>query len=362
MAPPNGGLGRVAARRTALAVLALLTGCGSLGGEAGSAYARPGALVGLPDGRRLNLHCSGSGSPTILLESGFGASSSAWHKVQPGLARTTRVCAYDRAGSGFSDPGPLPRDGGAIARDLDQALTAARIKGPFVVVGHSAGGLYARLFAARRPREVVGLVLLDTTVERRAPQPVGDGLDGIRRRVQRCLAVSELRPQPADADTQWSGCLPAKGDSQAREVARRPDTWRNQLSELDSIFGRTSDQVFRASGVLRDIPLYVITASDTAAAAPTYGFDKPQSVLVLQHEAIARAANLGSQQTVLSSHMVMLDRPEVVVSAVEEMIRATRTGRAPQPLPPAETDLPSTDELFGPPEAPIDPLRPPAGF
>ncbi|WP_068876350.1 alpha/beta fold hydrolase [Phenylobacterium sp. CCH9-H3] len=362
MAQPHRGPGRVAARRTAVALLALLTGCGSLGGEAGSAYARAGALVRLPDGRQLNLRCSGSGSPTILLESGFGASSSAWYKVQPALARTTRVCAYDRAGSGFSDPGPLPRDGGAIARDLEQALAAARIKGPFVIVGHSAGGLYARVFAARQPRDVVGLVLLDTTVERRAPRPVGDGLDGIRRRVQRCLAVSELQPQPADSDPQWSGCLPAKGDAHAREVARRPDTWRNQLSELDSIFGRTSDQVFRAAGVLRDIPLYVVTASDTAAAAPSYGFDKPQSVLVLQHQAIARAADAGSQQTVLSSHMIMFDRPDVVVSAVEEMVRASRAGRAPQPLPPAETDLPSTDELFGPPGAPIDPLRPPGGL
>lgn len=358
---PAGSRGWLATTTAVLAAAFAISGC-DLIGRSGDAVAAPVRLVALPDGRKINLNCSGRGSPTVLLESGFGANASAWYKVQPTLARKTRVCSYDRAGAGFSDPGPLPRDGGAIARDLDQALAAAKIKGPFVVVGHSAGGLYARLFAARRPSEVVGLVLLDTTVERRAPRPVGDGLDGIRRRVQRCLAASGLNPQPADSDTQWSGCLPAKGDAHAREVARRPETWRNQLSELDSIFGRTSDQVFRASGVLRDIPLYVITASDTAAASPTYGFDKPQSVLVLQHEAIARAANLGSQQTVLSSHMVMLDRPEVVVSAVEEMVRATRAGRTPQPLPPPETDLPSTEELFGPPDAPIDPLRPPAGF
>lgn len=358
---PNDSPRWLATTTTVLAAAFALAGC-DLTGRSGEAVAAPARLVQLPDGRKINLSCKGRGSPTVLLESGFGASSSAWHKVQPVLARTTRVCAYDRAGSGFSDPGPLPRDGGAIARDLDQALTAGRIKGPFVVVGHSAGGLYARLFAARRPGEVVGLVLLDTTVERRAPQPVGDGLDGIRRRVQRCLAASELKPQPAHSDPQWSGCLPAKGDAHARAVALRPDTWRNQLSELDNIFGRTSDQVSRAAGVLRDIPLYVITASDTAAAAPTYGFDKPQSVLVLQHEAIARAANLGSQQTVLSSHMVMFDRPELVVSAAQEMVRASRDGRAPEPLPPAETDLPSTDELFGPPDAPIDPLRPSPGL
>jgi len=353
------------AGRAALAALALLAGCSASGGAATSAkaYAKPAQLVSLADGRKINLRCSGAGSPTVLLEAGFGATSGAWYKVQPSLARTTRVCAYDRAGAGFSDPGPLPRDGAAIVRDLDQALTAGHIKGPFVVVGHSAGGLYARLFAARRPRDVAGLILLDPTVERRAPQPAGDGLDGIRRRVQRCLAASEANPQPPAGDPQWSGCVSAKADEHDLDVAHRPETWRNQLSELDNIFGRTSDQVFRLPAILRDIPLYVITASDTAAAAPTYGFDKPQSVLVLQHQRIAGTSNAGSQQTVLSSHMVMLDRPEVVISAAEEMVRAHRAGRVPEPLGAAETDQPSGEDLFKPPAAPEDglPLPKPPG-
>ncbi|MGH6965185.1 MAG: alpha/beta fold hydrolase, partial [Phenylobacterium sp.] len=86
----------------------------------------------------------------MLLESGFGAGAFAWGQAQPIVARTTRVCSYDRAGYGFSDPGPSPRDGAAIARDLDAALRRAGERGPFVIVGHSAGGLYARLFAARR--------------------------------------------------------------------------------------------------------------------------------------------------------------------------------------------------------------------
>lgn len=340
-AAPRAGASLPAALLTALA----LAGCNPPSADgAAAAGAAPARLVVLPDGRRINLHCSGTGSPTVLLESGFGANASAWYKVQPALARTTRVCSYDRAGAGFSDPGPLPRDGAAIARDLDQTLTAARIRGPFVVVGHSAGGMYARLFAARRPRDVTGLILLDPTVERRAPQPVGDGLDGIRRRLQRCLAVAEAAP-PA-SDPQWSGCVTAKGDTRAAEAARRPETWRNQLSELDAIFGRTSDQVFRLSGVLRDVPMYVVTASDTAAAAPTYGFDRPQSVLVLQHQMIAGTSNAGWQQTVLSSHMVMLDRPDVVISTATEMVRASRDGRPPGALPASETDQPAGEDVF----------------
>lgn len=342
----------------ALAALALAS-CnlpGSL--QAAAADARPGRLVSLPDGRRLNLVCTGRGSPTVVLEAGFGATAGAWYKVQPALARTTRVCAYDRAGSGFSDPGPLPRDGAALARDLDQALTAAKIAGPYILVGHSAGGLYARLFAARRQGQVVGLVLLDPSVERRAARPVGDGLDGIRRRLQRCLAVSEAQPQPPVTDAAWEGCVSVKSGLQAIKVAQQPDAWRNQLSELDSIFGSSSDQVFRSHGLFRGVPMYVITASQTAAAAPSYGFDKPRSIVELQHEAIARLSETGSQQTVVSSHMVMLDRPEVAVLAAEEMIRAHRAGRAPYPLLSNETDQPVGDDLVPAPDTTIDPFKP----
>ena len=124
----------------------------------------PGRLVMLPDHRRLNLRCSGHGSPTVVLEGGFGADSLAWYKVQPALAARYRVCAYDRAGAGFSDPAPAPRDGAAIARDLDAGLRAAGIGGPFVLVGHSSGGLYARIFADLRPKDVIGMVLVDPSV------------------------------------------------------------------------------------------------------------------------------------------------------------------------------------------------------
>ena len=126
--------------------LSIAGGCRPAVGALAGALDRPGEIVQLADGRKLNFRCAGRGAPTVLLESGFGADSRAWSKVQPTVAETTRVCAYDRAGYGFSDPGPLPRDGAAIARDLDQALTQAEILGPFVVVGHSAGGLYARLY------------------------------------------------------------------------------------------------------------------------------------------------------------------------------------------------------------------------
>lgn len=276
------------------------------------------------------------------MEAGFGADAGAWAKIQPVLARTTRVCAYDRAGYGFSDPGPLPRDGAAIVRDLDRALETAQVEGPFVLLGHSAGGLYARLFAARRPGEVAGLVLLDPTVEGIAP-PGRDGLDGIRRRLRRCLAAAEVRPQATPEDPQWQGCVPARAGDRARAAAANPETWRDQLSELDTLFGRTSEEVARIGDLLSDVPIYVITASETAAAARQIGYDKPQSVWELQHLRLALSSRHGFQRTVFSSHLVMNDRPDVVIEAVRTMVRAARADAPPDPLPLSETTTLASD-------------------
>ena len=362
---------RWAAVAAAALALALTAGCSRAGGADALAavadpYARPGRLVKLPDGRQLNLRCSGKGSPTVVFESGFGAAPSAWVKVQPQLSRTTRTCAYDRAGYGFSDPGPLPRDAAAVARDLDQGLTAAGLKGPFIVVGHSSGGMYARVFAARRPRDVVGLVLLDPTPEHRVAQPAGDGLDGPRGRVRRCLAAAETTPQPPLDGPAWSGCQPAHPSPHDVAVVRRAGTWQAQLSELDELFGRSSDQVMRAQNQLSAVPIYVITASASANNTPSYGLDGKTQLEIL-HLQMARASRNGSQRTVSSSHLVMIDRPEVVIAAVSEMIDAARAHREPAPLPPGENPvLPETDilkELFANPRgllAPPDPTPPSA--
>ena len=352
--------------RHSLVVILLCLGLAACSdaGEVKAATDAPGNRVSLPDGRKLNLRCSGRGSPTVLLESGFGADSGAWYKVQPALSRLTRVCAYDRAGYGSSDPGPLPRDGASIARDLDLALEAARIPGPFIVVGHSAGGLYGRIFAARRPGQISGLVLLDPTVERRAPRPQGDGLDGMRRRLVRCGAVSESTPRPEIKDPVWTGCLSPQASANEIELAQRPAKWRGQLSELDNIFGSTSEQVGRIGGVLSHVPAYVITASETAGAAPLVPFGPPISIWEAQHQQIAGNSRHGFQTTVVSPHLVMIARPEVVIAAVKAMVVASRAGKSPAPLPASETkalpqdgapdDPTPTSSLFDQPlDAPI---------
>lgn len=287
-------------------------------------YAQPGRLVRLADGRSINMVCSGRGSPTVILESGFGAGAFAWGQVQPIIARKTRVCSYDRAGYGFSDPGPLPRDGAAIARDLDDALRRAGERGPFVIVGHSAGGLYARLFAARRRSEAVGLVLVDTSVpfqDRRFAAAFGGGaggLEGVRRHPAACLQAAESRSQVA---LEAEGCLP-KRPARARAAAAQPGGWRTQVSELDTLFTTTSEQVNRARPVLKEIPTIVLTASSTGVVA---GQEDPGAMLwQALHREIAAASLGGQHRLVKSGHLMMVDRPDVVAEAALELVDASR--------------------------------------
>ena len=126
-------------------------------------YVEPGQLVDI-GGRRINLNCTGAGGPTVVLMAGIFSWSVVWYKTQPVIAQKTRVCAFDRAGYGFSDPGPRPQILSDVVDDLHAALNAGPIPGPYVLVGHSLGGIEARLYAQRWPKEVVGMVLVDTAL------------------------------------------------------------------------------------------------------------------------------------------------------------------------------------------------------
>src|ERR1043165_7358174 len=123
-------------------------------------YGQPGQLVDV-GGFRLNLYCMGSGSPAVIFDSGWGDWAPAWSKVQPEIAKWTRACSYDRAGTGFSDPGPMPRTSVRIAKELRTALHRAGIAGPYILVGSAFGGDNVRTFADLYMDEVAGLVLDD---------------------------------------------------------------------------------------------------------------------------------------------------------------------------------------------------------
>jgi pimeloyl-ACP methyl ester carboxylesterase len=120
----------------------------------------PGRLIDI-GGFRLHLNCAGQGSPAVVLDAALGASSISWSLVQPALAGVAQVCSYDRAGFGWSDPGPMPRTAGRIAAELRRLLERAGVVPPFVLVGHSYGGLVMRVFASRYWQDTAALVLVD---------------------------------------------------------------------------------------------------------------------------------------------------------------------------------------------------------
>jgi pimeloyl-ACP methyl ester carboxylesterase len=273
----------------------------------------------LPDGRTIQFRCVGTGKPTILLEPGWSADKTAWPRVQPALATRSRTCSYDRAGAGESDPGPLPRDGAAIAADLDAALRAARIPGPFLLVGHSAGGLYVRHFALRRPGEIAGIVLADSTVEHLQARfearfgPGAGSLDALIKRSELCLAAARAGPIPAD-DPKLARC-------RVQPETAAATRWEQRLSELTTLFGTTSSALAGERGNLGAIPLVVLTAGRD--------FQEPVASVWqgLHREVAARSTCSTTRVIAESGHMMMRDRPDAIIGAVDDVLASARSGR-----------------------------------
>src|SRR5215204_2867978 len=155
------------------------------------AYPAPGEMVEV-GGYRLHINCTGQGSPTVILDGGLGEFSAQWVRVQQEVSGTTRVCAYDRAGMGWSEMGPDPRDAKQITSELHTLLSKAGIDGPYVLVGHSLGGLSMQTYANRYPDEVAGVVLVDSSTE---PDPFSqrpEARDSDEPQKQRSAEVPQL--------------------------------------------------------------------------------------------------------------------------------------------------------------------------
>ena len=214
-----------------------------------------GAMVDI-GGYELHLTCTGRGSPTVLLESGNGPTSSAWAWVQPEIAETTRVCSYDRAGTGRSEESPNPRDAHHIAQELHSLVEAAQIELPLVLVGHSYGGLYVRQYAAMYPGDVAGMVLVDSAhPDQWSRVPGGtEQYDSIVASMSSPIEVAPTAP-PLDPDLP-----PAAGKRMAVEgnTVRHLNTARAEFLATTA----TNDQVRGGSVRLANMPLVVLAATN----------------------------------------------------------------------------------------------------
>jgi pimeloyl-ACP methyl ester carboxylesterase len=259
----------------------------------------PGRLVAIGEGRSLYLACVGSGSPTVVLEAGLGADTHSWQDVQPQLGRSTRTCAYDRAGIGNSVRRPGVHDARDEIDDLQRLLDGAHLDPPYVLVGQSYGGLLIRLFAQSHPDETAGLVLVDAK-----------GRDQMRRE----LAIWQKSQ------------VPALRRSWARPVRDGVD-----LAAGDALASRVTS--------LGDTPLAVITAG--THKADSTGMPPPLSRalyglwLTMQDELAALSSDQVHVVALGSDHWVQVRRfyrgdqridgqPDVVIRAVQAVVRAAR--------------------------------------
>jgi pimeloyl-ACP methyl ester carboxylesterase len=230
------------------------------------AYPMPGRLIDV-GGHSLHLNCTGSGSPTVVMETGAGEMSSNLGWIAPAVAGRTRVCVYDRAGRGWSEPADTPQDGTQIATDLHTLLQRGNVPGPYVLAGHSFGGLYVRTFAARYPNEVAGLVLVDSTGAKSAgaASTVDPGSYDVMGRAS-ALVSSSGRLGLARLFSELSaGNLPPRSRDEVRAAGSTASNLRSTIDEY--VQANTSMVEAAALDDFGNKPLFVLTAGSGSDAA-----------------------------------------------------------------------------------------------
>lgn len=309
-------------------------------------YTHPGQIVAAADGTRLNFYCMGSGSPTVIFDSGWEDWAPAWAVVQPRVAKWTRACSYDRAGAGFSGAGPMPRTSVRIADELHSALHNAGINGPYILVGNAFGGDPARTFADRYTTEIAGLVLVEadpSDVEPKAMQ--NDDHRGNARylvRLRECRdAVASHKPLPLLAprtaqphrtcaqqffrglpEAEWSPELNAKLLQIAQSKVAMYDAYISEMEEMPW------DEAWLKRHVrsLGSRPVRVLTTHNHGVGhLPARNAGDPKHIEYERQITLAQARwlSLSTNAKQLfprhSSEYVEFDEPNAVVSAIREV-------------------------------------------
>ncbi len=355
---------RIAAMAMRLGLVAAITGLAVVSALAadpvpveavGGEYARPQQRIDVGGGRHINLHCMGEGQPTVVFESGLSDWSNTWALIQPAVAKRTRACSYDRAGMGYSDPSPDPRTPEAVVADLARLLDGAGIHEPVLLVGHSLGGFYAKLFAATRPGRVAGLVLVDPSEERlwdrvgdelstrygpalvRNARKEAEGVSGLIAHFGKC--ARKARGGGLD-DSAYRRCTDPErtplGEAilADRRVLQATESYQDtQWRELrDSMYGEHPEadaryaRLFSGPAPLGDLPLLVLTHGlwDLSDATSEVHYRAWRRA----HEQTAALSRRGTQEMVpMSHHNLQVERPQAVIDAVERVLRQVRDTR-----------------------------------
>jgi pimeloyl-ACP methyl ester carboxylesterase len=297
--------------------------------SAAPAWARDGAPGQRFDvgGYRLNIACQGRGRPAVIMDAGLGGSSGDWRYVQRDLHGRTTACVYDRAGYGYSDVGPAPRTSARIVAELHALLRAAELPPPWVLVGHSFGGYNMRLFAARYPQEVAGLVLVDAPhegqIDRFLDSELLQGFDpqGVLRQLWESDLLSGMLKQLAPL---------------AQSAGINDKTSAAVMNELAAY--RQSGESLRKADLPPDLPITVIMHGRPLVPGSSVTAELERDWLELQRDLAARYPHSRFIIARKSDHNVEYQQPELISNAVLEMLTKDRTRPIPSPTDRADTD------------------------
>ena len=295
-------------------------------------YARPQQLVRVNRRRRLNLLVMGEGGPTVVLAAGFLGGTLDWGLVQPAVAKSARVVSFDTPGIGFSDPAPGPRTSTAIVADLRAALAAAEIPPPYVLVGHSAGGLRMHLFAATHPQEVVGLVMVDSVTEDWERRGAGGRSRAMReeramfRRLRAMAIAGTLTPESPEY-VQRIGLprpiLSPAVNQALHEMWTRPSYLSTAIRESLRLCASDAAEAAADRKSLGDLPLAVMSAGRVGSAA--FLEDEADVAAWMQmHDDLAALSSRGVRTTVDCGHNIPVERPDAVIAAIAQVLSAVR--------------------------------------
>ena len=317
--------------------------CGTVFGQAPDAmYEKPGTLVSVGT-HRLNFYCSGSGSPTVVMEGGFADWAPAFFGLQERVAAFTRVCSYDRAGFGFSEPGPMPRSAERIADELHTALHNAGIPGPYLLVGLAFGSIHTRAFADRWMPEVAGLVLINGDAPDVEPPEMTEFWQRILSRrlpqVRLCrdwVAAGKPMPMPPPPEYPrlncYSGAFRGLPDSQFSPelnavledaLAKKVPIWDTLISEIEQV---PNDAAYlkehRTSFGSR--PVRIITATLFKESPATTAAARLEQMRIAYFEALAQSKLLdlstNSKQIFSDTGiLVNFEKPELVTDIIREV-------------------------------------------
>lgn len=284
-------------------------------------YLAPGQLLTI-DGHQMHIDCTGEGSPTVILEAAGGHFSAEWARVQPEIAQTTRVCAYDRAGYGWSEPGPEPRDAEHVANELHSLLAAAHVPPPYVLVAHSVGGIYVRVFNADYPGETVGMVLVDSSHPDQWVRQ-GESTDALQAMASVSAVISRVGLMRLAFGSQNLG-LPAEQNAAVIADLSSSQYWDTQRADM--VFIAQSIEQGQAAGDLGDLPLEVLAAVDYPEG-PHRDIE-----LALQQELAALSSNSHFQVVDGARHITLVTGEAYAPFINDAILRVLEAARSGEPL------------------------------